>query len=338
MPNLSAYEMSTLRAVIAELCPAMALALAEQLNSELTLEVDTVVSIKVQDAQKRSESVLYTVFALSPPFGPDSVFLIPHETACLCFDLLEGKKGLNPPGSLSEDDVSKLHHAIHGMISGLATALTNRFGDHVELEACNSHLSALSLPPAFALNDSAAQVSLTLTIPGIHDGTATFLFPPEWVQSLAPPVTLDTGPETDPSIMQEDELAAMLNDIGGFGASPSETSKLSAGPGSSAAPFSSFPSAPQEHHMPRGMELIMDIPLDGTVELGRVRMLIKDVLELSSGSIVELDRVAGEPVDLLVNGRLVAKGEVVVIEENFGIRLTEIVSPADRVSGLGRGR
>ena len=90
--------------------------------------------------------------------------------------------------------------------------------------------------------------------------------------------------------------------------------------------------------MPRGMELIMDIPLDVTVELGRVRMLIKDVLELSSGSIVELDRVAGEPVDLLVNGRLVAKGEVVVIEDNFGIRLTEIVSPADRVSGLGRGR
>ena len=86
------------------------------------------------------------------------------------------------------------------------------------------------------------------------------------------------------------------------------------------------------------MELIMDIPLDVTVELGRVRMLIKDVLELSSGSIVELDRVAGEPVDLLVNGRLVAKGEVVVIEDNFGIRITEIVSPADRVSGLGRNR
>ncbi len=82
----------------------------------------------------------------------------------------------------------------------------------------------------------------------------------------------------------------------------------------------------------------MDIPLDVTVELGRVRMLIKDVLELAMGSIVELDRVAGEPVDLLVNGRLVAKGEVVVIEDNFGIRLTEIVSHADRLAGLGKGR
>jgi len=63
----------------------------------------------------------------------------------------------------------------------------------------------------------------------------------------------------------------------------------------------------------------------------------KDVLELASGSIIELDRVAGEPVDLLVNGRLVAKGEVVVIEDNFGIRITEIVSPAERVAGLGKG-
>lgn len=84
------------------------------------------------------------------------------------------------------------------------------------------------------------------------------------------------------------------------------------------------------------MNMVMDIPLDVTVELGHARMLIKDVLELGSGSVVELDRVAGEPVDVLVNGRLVAKGEVIVIEDNFGIRITEIVSPADRVSGLGK--
>ena len=67
------------------------------------------------------------------------------------------------------------------------------------------------------------------------------------------------------------------------------------------------------------------------MELGRVRMLIRDVLELSTGSVIELDRIAGEPVDLLVNGRLVAKGEVVVIEDNFGIRITEIIQPGERL-------
>jgi flagellar motor switch protein FliN/FliY len=89
-------------------------------------------------------------------------------------------------------------------------------------------------------------------------------------------------------------------------------------------------------NIPRGVDLILDISLDVTVELGRVRMLIKDVLELAAGSIIELDRVAGEPVDVLVNGRLIAKGEVVVIEDNFGIRLTEIISPSERAVGLGR--
>lgn len=74
MPNLTADELSILRDVITELCPSIALAIAEQINNELTLEVDAAVSIKVQDAQKRSDSVLYTIFTLSPPFGPDSVF------------------------------------------------------------------------------------------------------------------------------------------------------------------------------------------------------------------------------------------------------------------------
>lgn len=83
-----------------------------------------------------------------------------------------------------------------------------------------------------------------------------------------------------------------------------------------------------------GLELLLDIPLEVSVELGRVRMVVKDVIELGSGSIVEIDKAAGEPVDVLVNGRLVARGEVVVIEDNFGVRITEILSPADRLAKL----
>ncbi|MBI6545837.1 MAG: flagellar motor switch phosphatase FliY [Cyanobacteria bacterium NC_groundwater_1444_Ag_S-0.65um_54_12] len=83
-----------------------------------------------------------------------------------------------------------------------------------------------------------------------------------------------------------------------------------------------------------GLDLILDVPLKVTVELGRTRMQIRDVLELGKGSVVELDKLAGEPVDLLVNGKLIARGEVVVIDENFGIRVTDIVSPAERVSGF----
>lgn len=85
---------------------------------------------------------------------------------------------------------------------------------------------------------------------------------------------------------------------------------------------------------PGSLDVLLDIPLEISVELGRVKMLVRDVVDLGTGSIVEIDKAAGEPVDVLVNGRLVARGEVVVIEDNFGVRLTEIMSPQDRLNRL----
>jgi len=84
------------------------------------------------------------------------------------------------------------------------------------------------------------------------------------------------------------------------------------------------------------LNLLMDVQMALTVELGRTKMYIKDILGLGEGSIIELDKLAGEPVDLLVNGKLIAKGEVVVIDENFGVRVTDIVSPTDRIKGEGK--
>ena len=83
------------------------------------------------------------------------------------------------------------------------------------------------------------------------------------------------------------------------------------------------------------ISLIMDVFMEMTVELGRTRKLIKDILAMGEGTIIELDKLAGEPVDILVNHKLIAKGEVVVIDENFGVRVTEIVSPAERMNDLG---
>lgn len=87
-------------------------------------------------------------------------------------------------------------------------------------------------------------------------------------------------------------------------------------------------------HGERDFEILMDIPLDINVELGRVKLTVQKILELTPGNIIELEKTAGEPVDVFVNGRLVARGEVVVVEENFGVRITEILSPHDRISKL----
>ena len=96
------------------------------------------------------------------------------------------------------------------------------------------------------------------------------------------------------------------------------------------------PSAVPEINGPQDSNLdrILDIPLVLSVQLGTTRMLIKDLLQLGPGSIVELDKLAGEPLEVLVNERLVARGEVVMVNEKFGIRLTDVISPTDRVNKL----
>jgi flagellar motor switch protein FliN/FliY len=83
------------------------------------------------------------------------------------------------------------------------------------------------------------------------------------------------------------------------------------------------------------LDAILDVPVTIAMEIGRSRINIRNLLQLNQGSVVELDRLAGEPMDVLVNGTLIAQGEVVVVNEKFGIRLTDIVSPADRIKKLG---
>ena len=85
----------------------------------------------------------------------------------------------------------------------------------------------------------------------------------------------------------------------------------------------------------RELDFILDIPLDVSVELGRTRLLINELLQLGQGSVVELSKLAGEPLEIYVNGKLVARGEAVVINEKFGVRLTDIISPIERVKQLG---
>lgn len=84
----------------------------------------------------------------------------------------------------------------------------------------------------------------------------------------------------------------------------------------------------------RDLEMIMDIPVKLSVELGRTRLTIKELLELAQGSVVELDGLPGEPMDILINGYLIARGEVVVVEDRFGIRITEIITPSERLHRL----
>jgi flagellar motor switch protein FliN/FliY len=108
--------------------------------------------------------------------------------------------------------------------------------------------------------------------------------------------------------------------------------------GAQAAPaaFQDFSGAAIKSGTHNDIDFILDIPVQLTVELGRTKIAIKNLLQLAQGSVVELDGLAGEPMDVLVNGCLIAQGEVVVVNDKFGIRLTDIISPSERIKKLNR--
>jgi flagellar motor switch protein FliN len=96
------------------------------------------------------------------------------------------------------------------------------------------------------------------------------------------------------------------------------------------------PSAPPPGERDKKMDLLMDLSLSVAIELGRTNLMIRDILDLQRGSVVEFEKLASEPVDILINGKKMAEGEVVVIEKHFGIRITNLVDASERVKGLGK--
>ena len=123
-----------------------------------------------------------------------------------------------------------------------------------------------------------------------------------------------------------------------WGAALAEQAQAGGGAADGAAAAKSFEKlAPSgAAHAQHDIDMILDIPVQLTVELGRTKIQIKHILQLAQGSVVELDGLAGEPMDVLVNGCLIAQGEVVVVNEKFGIRLTDIITPSERIRKLNR--
>ena len=143
--------------------------------------------------------------------------------------------------------------------------------------------------------------------------------------------TDNAAPATEPNDPQAAEWAAAA------AGSRTESASELQGPADqvSPAPFANF-SPTGASTAGNDINMILDIPVQLTVELGRTRIPIKNILQLAQGSVVELEAMAGEPMDVLVNGYLIAQGEVVVVNEKFGIRLTDIVTPSERMRRLSR--
>jgi flagellar motor switch protein FliN len=140
--------------------------------------------------------------------------------------------------------------------------------------------------------------------------------------------TEDLAPEGE---ISEDDWAAAMSEQ-----AVAESTTASAATAAVASIFPNFGGDPAKHSVINELDVILDIPVQMTVEMGRTKITIKNLLQLAHGSVVELDAMAGEPMNVLVNGTLIAQGEVVVVNDKFGIRLTDIITPAERMRKLGR--
>ncbi len=136
--------------------------------------------------------------------------------------------------------------------------------------------------------------------------------------------------ETADQVSEDDWAAAMGEQAAADGADAASAAAQTA------AVFEELTGTGDKAAAPQGFDMILDIPVNLTVELGRTKISIRNLLQLAHGSVVELEGMAGEPMDVLVNGTLIAQGEVVVVNEKFGIRLTDIITPQERIRKLNR--
>jgi len=246
-----------------------------------------------------------------------NVLIIKERDAAIIADLMMGGDGSNYDQELTEIQLSAVGEAMNQMMGSSSTSISSIISDVVTISPPETfYLSikdVISQEEYFKKDEQIIDTSFRLKVGNLIDSSFKQLAPLKFGKIFASRLLK----ANDREIMNNDEKqVSSEEDIG-----------------VKKAQFPSFDHGTPAV-LPQNMELIQDVPLHVTVQLGKNRMTIKEILELGEGSIVELDKLAGEPVDLLVNGKLIAKGEVVVIDENFGFRVKDIISPMDRINNI----
>ncbi len=241
---------------------------------------------------------------LQGPIG----LLIPTGDGARISGLVMGNEGAPPAAQLDSAQVATLKDALGPMMFSIATQLSIKISQAITPMPVEVKTSGM-LP--FPQDSSILRIQIPFTVEGAVDTRLTLLLPMGMARDLYR--KLKSGPSSSMDMGQSDARMPQQGTLGVKEVTFPSLSSSGAGP------------------LQPNMNLLLDVQMTLTVELGRTKMFIKDILGLGEGSIIELDKLAGEPVDLYVNDRLIARGEVVVIDENFGVRVTDIVSRAERL-------
>ena len=320
--------------------------LSTLLNNKVTITTPRVsyVTMNELSAQYDRPCVFIHISYISGIDGNNILILKEHDVKVIT-DLMMGGDGTNTEGELSELHLSAISEAMNQMMGSAATSLSSMLEKKVDISPPVASLVDLNdtiedTELSNFLDGDIVQVAFDMKIGDLVDSQIMQLYPfdfarelykkfmgseveqtasqPEQPQPVSPapepvptpapqPVQPQPVPQPMPQQMQQPQYAMPMPNVN-----------------VQSAQFQTFNTGVSPLMQEENIDFVLDVPLEVTVELGRTNKSIKEILDFSPGTIIELDKLAGEPVDVLVNGKFVAKGEVVVIEENFGIRLVEI--------------
>lgn len=326
-------------------------------NNRVEITTPSLSYVTVQDLKENSEApCVFIYISYQAGLEGKNVLVLKEHDVKIITDLMMGGDGTNTESELSELHLSAISEAMNQMMGSASTSMSSMINEMVDISPPTARRIDFQ---ATALDDVMGdmegqlfvQVSFKMKIGDLVDSEIMQLYPldfarmiydrfkmtmdgvveepveqpapqPEPAPQPQPAAQPAPQPQVQPQPAMQQPMMGMPQQMGGmpmYGMPPQD---LNIQP----AQFQSFmPAQNLDGIAPENIDLIMDVPLEVTVELGRTSKAIKEILDFSPGTIIELDKLAGEPIDVLVNGKFVAKGEVVVIEESFGIRVTEII-------------
>lgn len=297
-------------------------------------------------------------------FEGRNLLIVKEEDVKIITDLMMGGDGTNTEGDLTELHLSAIGEAMNQMIGSASTSLATIFNENINIsppEVFVINLAEDDSCDLFESNEPIVKINFKMQIGDILDSYMIQLIPVEFAKSMVNRLLHSQDADEDKEAMGSSDVqdtsdksksddtvyeASSLNSRGqSISSNISKSNQLHSGTDSlleaskpkpvDVRPVHFQPLEETEEHIEKSnIDLILDVPLEVSVEIGRTKKTIKEILELGAGSIIELTKMAGEPADILVNGKMIAKGEIVVIDDSFGVRVTDIISPDRRIKQI----
>lgn len=313
--------------------------LSSILNHQVNITTPRVSWIPVEQIREECQvpKVVATI-EFKTGINGNNLLMMDVRDASIIADLMMGGDGSNTLEELDELQLSAVSEAMNQMIGSASTSMATMFGREVDIlppEVAVWKSSTEKLPDNFTQDDHICKIAFDLTVEGLIQSEIMQVYTQESVEEI---VALMTGESEEEAVILEAEVEPEPEPVVPQAEPEVPAAEPQAAPAQKVTVAKpSFPALDPnegESSRPRNLDLIMDVPLEFSVVLGKTRKSIKDVLSFNNGSVVELNKLADEPLEIYVNGKLIAHGEVVIINENFGIRITKILSKEQRVERL----